>query len=98
MSGGSFGYLFARVGDLQSNTLNALLLTSSEMQRWCAEHGQPEAAEELKQYVEFLGISIEGLTTRGEEISDLMHAIEWCASSDSGPDGIQRALKALKRE
>lgn len=98
MSDGKSGYFYSRFGYLEGNSLSLTLRITSEMQRWCEEHGQPEAAEELNRYIEFIGEQTKIIEKRGAELSDLMYAVEWHASSKRGVDGIERALKALKRE
>lgn len=97
MSGGSFNYLYLRVQDVQMNTLYSLLYDTREMVSRLQQEGKTEAAEEILAYYMNLTFCIEALEKRGNRISNLMKAVEWWCSCDSGPEVVDLAMEELNK-
>lgn len=93
MSGGAFDYFYYKVDDqlaVLTQTLAEMLIEmDADQSRY-----DPEAAKILRGF----GARMTALQEEAKELSDLMHAVEWVASNDYGPQTITDAVTKLKQD
>jgi hypothetical protein len=94
MSGGSFSYLYRKdpadilvmQDDLQAMR-DALL----------NEHKGEDAAAEVEDMIATCRQFKLLIQRRMDRLRDVMHAVEWCRSGDTGPDHVQEALTEYRK-
>lgn len=92
MSGGRFDYFYFKIGD-QLGTNLGTLREIIQMMEESPDRFNPEATKVLKEYER----RVEALVKDSENLSELLHDIEWVGSGDYGPDAIDKELEALKK-
>lgn len=91
MSGGAFNYAYREIPDRLDRLVTE---TIPEILEWMKSHQvNPEAIAVIQI---FLG-RVVTLADEAARIKDLLHAVEWMASGDSGPDRIDRELGKYKK-
>jgi hypothetical protein len=92
MSGGSFNYACFKVED--SEIFKALEDVRG-IEVYLRTYGQHDAADEVLRFINEVETHQRRLAVIGERIAPLLKAVEWCASGDSGMDGVEREYFAL---
>jgi hypothetical protein len=93
MSGGHYNYACFKT-DEPSEALSALE-DFKEMERDLRQIGKHDAADEVYDYVLELETCQRHLRRRGKRIYELLRAVEWSFSGDTGPEHIDEAYAAL---
>ena len=87
MRGGSFIYLYM---DAESVSVFNKLIEVYNIESYLRQIGKQEAANEVLIYIRELETHQRRIETIGKRISGVLQATEWCASSDWGPEEIDK--------
>lgn len=92
MSGGAFDYFYYKIDDdlgRHTQTLAEMLIAmEADPSRY-----DPEAVGILRDF----GARLTAMQEEAKVLSDLLHDVEWVASSDYGPDAITEEVRKLKQ-
>ena len=95
MSGGAFNYLCWR---LAHGLFEDYLLDLQEMATHVRDN--PDYSEKVSEiiddYYQYACNEQTGIEARHEKLSDLMKAVEWCASADWGPEEANKIAEELE--
>lgn len=94
MSGGSLGYvcycqtneLFNRIGDLE------------EAEAYLLSNGYNDIAKDVRRLIEYLFSAENRISVLHEQLSNVLHAIEWHISADYGEDTAKKVLEEYRNE
>jgi hypothetical protein len=94
MSGGRFDYLYSRFDGTptRTNLLAAMLAYCEEAARELDDEAHRAAFRTAAGHIGRLLAGLEAVEDRGRVLAPLMHAIEWCASHDTGPSDVAEAV------
>lgn len=92
MSGGSLNYLcycqtnelFNRIGDLE------------EAEEYLLKCGYKDIARDVRRLIEYLLSAENRISTLFEQLSEVLHAIEWHMSADYGEDTAKKVLEQYR--
>ena len=93
MSGGSFNYVFLDAESVAS--IFAKIHEVESMENYLRSIGKHDAANEILLYLREMETHARRIETIGKRMSNLMQAAEWTASSDWGPEAIDKAYWEL---
>lgn len=91
MSGGSYNYLCYNFDTIQDR-----LEDLDSMINRLKELGLEEARKEAIELRLFISDISERVSSFGDNLSNIFHAVEWLDSGDYGPDQVDAAYKAYK--
>ena len=96
MSGGSFNYVYFKCTD--STGAFGLMAMSDlyAMEQFLRQDQKHDAADEVQKYILFLETTQRRLETYGKWMEPLLHNVEWYASSDWGPEAVDKAMDKLR--
>lgn len=94
MSGGSFDYLFSKETAELLEDYN--IGNIEEMADRLMQSGYKDVAKDMQRLAEYCKSANLRISVLSEELSDVMHAIEWCASGDWGEDRIFNAVEKYR--
>lgn len=92
MSGGSFDYVCFKV---EENQVLSALPDLRDLETYLRAIEKHAAADEVLIFIKEVETHQRRLAVIGARISPLLKATEWCASGDSGKDGIDYAYRDL---
>lgn len=91
MSGGSFNYLYLHMEDEPFSHLGQL----DDMVKFTLENS-PEVGEELQKLQQYLAEVEQQVQARTKPLLEVMRAVEWWVSGDSGKDYLEQAWREYK--
>lgn len=94
MSGGSYNYLFTKEPDELLKYHNIEYI--EEMADRLMQSGYKDVAKDMQRLAEYCKSASLRIGVLSEELYDVMYAIEWCASGDSGEDSIKNAVEKYR--
>lgn len=94
MSGGHYNYLFTKEPAELLQYYNIKYI--EEMADKLMQSGYEDVAEDMQRLAEYCKSANLRIGVLSEELSDVMQAIEWCASGDSGEDSIKNAVEEYR--
>ena len=94
MSGGSYNYLFTKEPYelLEYHNIERI----EEMADRLMQSGYKDVAKDMQRLAEYCKSAKLRIGVLSEELSDVMQAIEWYVSGDSGEDGIKDAVEEYR--
>lgn len=92
MSGGSFNYVCYKVED---DEILLALPDLRDLETYLRTINKHDAADEVLIFIREVETHQRRLAVIGTRIKSLLKATEWCASGDSGEDGIDYAYRDL---
>lgn len=92
MSGGSFNYACFKV---EENEVFSALPDLRDLETYLRTMGKHDAADEVLLYIREVETHQRRLAILGKRIAPLLKSVEWMASGDSGPDGVDYAYREL---
>ncbi len=94
MSGGSYNYLFTKEPAELLQYYNIEYI--EEMADRLMQSGYKDVAKDMQRLAEYCKSANLRISVLSEELSDVMHAIEWRVSGDSGEDSIKNAVEKYR--
>lgn len=94
MSGGHYNYLFTKEPAELLQYYNIEYI--EKMADRLMQSGYEDVAKDMQRLAEYCKSANLRIGVLSEELSDVMQAIEWCESGDSGEDGIKYAVEEYR--
>lgn len=95
MSGGRYNYAYLKVDDEAECTIPYFRGELEEIERDLRGIGKNDAADEVQQYRLFMRSHMRAMLGYGKFIRDLLWSAEWVASSDTGPEAIDKSMEKI---
>ncbi len=91
MSGGSFNYAYSRVQQFADDLEHKLDIAGQPVRGWVSgdEYTAVQWDDETNRRLHYI-------VDQARKFAEVMRAVEWLYSSDSGPEYVKKALEAMK--
>lgn len=93
MSGGSYNYAYTKVDEMDG--AYSVIQDVKRAEERLRELGQQEAANEVYKYILFVEMVANRLSVQGNRIANVLRAVEWYDSGDSGIEVVNQACEKL---
>lgn len=93
MSGGSLNYLYCKEPEDLFNYRNEL----EEAEEHLLRHGHKDVAMDVRRLIEYLNSAYNRISVLHENLIEVLKAVEWHLSADSGADAVARAVETYRR-
>lgn len=95
MSGGSLNYLYLKDAAELMNAVADLEAVEAEL---LSTFGAKDVAKDVRRLIEYINSANNRISVLAEQLSEVMHAIEWYDSGDYGRDSVNRCLNDYRGE
>ena len=96
MSGGSYDYLYCKETEELFMSHNVRLL--EEMEQGFIGLGFMDVAKDFRRLIEYIKSANIRVEVLGEQLNDMMHAIEWYDSGDIGRDTLAKRVEHYRSQ
>lgn len=94
MSGGSFNYLYCK----EVSELFYAVDDLEGVELYLIKRGDKDIAQDVRRLIEYIRTAENRISVLKENLTDVLHAVEWRESGDWGEESLQRVLDKYRNE